>query len=78
MEGVKPTPKAKEVVLSVYFYYKGRRPDIDNLVKAVMDGLNSIGYEDDNQVGELHIKRLPDPANPRAVVTVEEIVETAK
>jgi len=26
------------------------KPDVDNLVKAVMDGLNGIAYEDDSQV----------------------------
>lgn len=30
-----------------------RRPDIDNLVKSVLDGLNGVAYEDDAQVVEV-------------------------
>lgn len=29
-------------------------PDIDNIVKAVLDGLNGVAYEDDSQVIEIH------------------------
>lgn len=31
------------------------KPDIDNIAKAVLDGLNGIAYEDDSQVVELRI-----------------------
>lgn len=34
------------------------KPDIDNLAKAIMDGLNGIAYKDDNQVCELVIKKV--------------------
>lgn len=30
-------------------------PDIDNIAKAVLDGLNGIAYDDDKQVVELHV-----------------------
>ena len=35
-----------------------KRPDIDNLAKAILDGLNGIAYTDDNQVAELEIQKL--------------------
>ena len=36
------------------------RPDIDNLVKYVLDGLNGIAYEDDRQVVKLEAYKLLD------------------
>lgn len=34
------------------------KPDIDNLVKGVLDALNGIAYRDDKQVIELHARKL--------------------
>ena len=33
---------------------KTTRPDIDNLVKNVLDALNGVAWEDDNQVAVLY------------------------
>lgn len=39
-----------------------KRPDIDNLQKSIMDGLNTIAYLDDKQIYEVHaIKLWGDP-----------------
>jgi len=39
-----------------------KKPDFDNLVKAVMDGLRGICYGDDRQIMDAHIiKRYPLP-----------------
>lgn len=35
-----------------------RKPDIDNIIKAVMDGLNGVAYEDDKQVVEVKGEKL--------------------
>jgi len=34
-----------------------RRPDIDNLAKAVLDALQDILYEDDGQIWSLHVEK---------------------
>jgi Holliday junction resolvase RusA-like endonuclease len=34
-----------------------RRVDLDNLSKAVLDGLNGIVYEDDRQIIDLHLRK---------------------
>lgn len=31
-----------------------KRPDLDNIVKLVMDGLNGVAFHDDSQVIEIH------------------------
>jgi Holliday junction resolvase RusA-like endonuclease len=33
------------------------KPDIDNLSKAILDGLNGIAYHDDSQIVELNVKK---------------------
>lgn len=69
-EGI--TATSSPVSLGVWFYMADRRrADIDNLAKAVMDGLNGIAYHDDAQVEQLFVTRMVDPSNPRAVVTVD-------
>ncbi len=35
------------------------KPDIDNIAKAVMDGLNGVAYEDDVQVVQLLATKYP-------------------
>ena len=48
------------------------RPDIDNLVKIVLDGLNGVAFMDDKQVIELYaIKRYS--LEPRTEIMVEEL-----
>ena len=49
----KSTPK------SVTFDWDTHKPDIDNVAKLVLDGLNGFAYEDDAQVIELHVIKLP-------------------
>lgn len=33
------------------------KPDVDNLVKAVLDGLNDVAWYDDAQITELHVSK---------------------
>lgn len=59
-------PQAKPfqcpVRLEAEFWMSHRgRPDLDNLLKLVLDSLNGIAYVDDAQVVESHAcKRMPD------------------
>ena len=34
-----------------------KKPDCDNLIKAILDALNGIAYKDDSQVYEIHITK---------------------
>lgn len=55
-------PYACPVRLEAEFWMSHRgRPDLDNLLKLVLDGLNGVAYLDDQQVVETHAtKRVPD------------------
>ena len=35
-----------------------KKPDIDNIVKIVLDALNSIAFKDDNQITKLEIEKI--------------------
>ena len=47
-------PKSAKGVLKDFV----RRPDIDNLVKSILDGLNQVAFEDDKQITELYAKKM--------------------
>jgi Holliday junction resolvase RusA-like endonuclease len=54
-----PLPKTSNASVSIQFYiYKGQTPDIDNLIKAILDGLNGIAWQDDTQVVKIIAERL--------------------
>ncbi len=60
------------VAVSLYFWLPDHRnePDLDNLVKAAMDGMNKIVYADDKQVHALIAHKNFDKARPRTVIDV--------
>jgi len=35
-----------------------KKPDMDNIIKTIMDALNGIAYEDDKQVCEIHVEKI--------------------
>lgn len=51
-----------------------KKPDIDNIGKAILDALNGIAYEDDNQIAELVVHKMYDK-KARAVIDIEKIEE---
>lgn len=61
------------VAVSVIAYRPRRRGDIDNLAKAILDGLNGFAYTDDAQVVYLSMTRYDDARNPRVLVRVSRV-----
>lgn len=54
--------------------YKKTKPDIDNLIKAVLDAMNKVIYKDDNRVCKLSaVKKYGD--SPCVKITIGEINE---
>lgn len=47
-----------------------KKPDLDNLIKAVLDGMNERVFKDDHQVWELNAKKIYGE-EPSIIVKVE-------
>ena len=52
-----------------------RRPDVDNLAKLVMDGIQGVAFDNDSSVERLVCERRHDPDDPRTEVRVIRIAE---
>lgn len=49
-----------------------KKPDIDNIVKAVLDALNKVAYRDDTQVVELQVRKQYSE-RPRLEICLEKV-----
>lgn len=58
-----------------YGNMRDTKPDIDNLCKTVMDGLNGIAWGDDAQVSELITSKFFTESEERTQVVVEPLWE---
>ena len=58
------------VALNVLFYFKNSRMDIDNALKALLDCMTGLIYEDDSQIEELHVFKMIDKQNPRIEIQI--------
>ncbi len=88
--GQQKAPRGVPVALSVAFYFekpksarkadhwKTTRPDLDKLLRAVLDALTGIAYEDDSQVCEANLVKLfGSPARVEILVkTIEGVPKT--
>ena len=66
-------PLVGPVAVTVRAYRPQRRGDLDNTLKALLDSVQGLLYENDSQIVELHAHRLDDARNPRVVLTVREL-----
>lgn len=65
-------PFSEPCQVAIHFYLPNKRKkDIDNLSKAVLDGCKHIIFKDDEQVWDLHIRKLVDPNDPRVEISIE-------
>lgn len=69
--GQKSSAKALNgpVALIIKVWRPRKVGDLDNSLKAILDALKGIAYQDDKQVVEIHAFRADDKENPRAEVT---------
>lgn len=70
------TTKKKRQLIDTGVIFPTKKPDVDNVVKSLMDGMNKVVYYDDTQVVDLVIhKRYSD--KPRLEVKITEIGDRA-
>lgn len=50
-----------------------KKPDSDNLAKAVLDGINGVAFEDDKLITELRIKKRYGSVVGTAMVITEDV-----
>lgn len=62
--------KRLEIEMSDYIYTK--TPDIDNLMKSVLDGLNKVAFVDDKQVWSLSARKYYTTKEPRVEIHIKE------
>ncbi len=48
-----------------------KKPDIDNIVKIVLDALNKIAFKDDNQITKLEVEKVYG-SQEKVIIRVEE------
>lgn len=51
-----------------------KKPDMDNITKAIQDSLNGLAYKDDNQIVSINAEKKYGLAD-RIIIILEEIIE---
>lgn len=74
MAHFKPPKKSKKVVgdMLAGHILPTKKPDVDNVAKIILDGLNRIAWDDDTQVVDLSVSKYYSE-EPRVAVMIEEI-----
>ena len=50
-----------------------KKPDVDNIIKVVLDGLNKTAYEDDKQVVKVSLEKIYTKEDERIEFDVKEM-----
>ena len=51
-----------------------KKPDIDNLAKICLDGLNGLAYKDDSQIVDLRVRKWYSD-NPRVIINLQRVAD---
>jgi crossover junction endodeoxyribonuclease RusA len=70
-------PEGSTFAVTLDVYRARRTGDIDNFLKAVLDGMNGIVFEDDRLVVAATVRLHVDTAYPRAEISVSLAIEVA-
>jgi Holliday junction resolvase RusA-like endonuclease len=70
-------PEGSTFAVTLDVYRARRTGDVDNYLKAALDGMNGIVFADDRLVVAATVRLHVDTAYPRAEIAVETAVEVA-
>lgn len=63
-----------KIKLTVHFHLKGKRSiDLDNLLKALIDGCENILFENDKAICEIHAYKYSNCNDVKTVIEVEQM-----
>lgn len=65
------TSQKKKAMMAAHLLRPLKKPDCDNVAKAVMDSLNKLAYHDDAQVVDFQFRKFFS-FRPRLVITIQE------
>ena len=71
----KSMPKYKKKLAGEFEIFPTKRPDCDNLAKAVFDALNGIAYKDDSQIVGMSVLKRYTLEAPMTEVIIREVDE---
>ena len=54
----KSTTKKDKIAIEEGLISPTKKPDIDNIVKIVLDALNKMAFKDDNQITKLEVEKI--------------------
>lgn len=69
----KSTSKKKRAMMTSHQIRPMKKPDLDNVVKILLDPLNNVAYKDDVQIVDCQVRKFYSET-PRVVVTIREAV----
>lgn len=62
--------KRKKAQAALGMYRPTKKPDADNIAKAICDALNGVAYKDDKQIVELKVEKYYAPSGKDGFVFV--------
>lgn len=67
----KESPLVSEIELEIKVFLESkRRRDLDNILKALLDSMTGIIWQDDSQITKITIEKFLDKEEPRVVMEV--------
>ena len=67
-----PTSYSKKKKKELIGQPHANRPDIDNIVKIILDSLNGLAYKDDNQIAKLEVEKVYGE-QAKVILEIEEV-----